>query len=396
MNNNFQVQKIDARLQPLIEVAKGASWAYDLAGRIMREQDAKFDVIVDPSQLGADEHGRIAYLSNGRFEFFEPTKVMLQQIATELGIPFRTLEKFREHGDKNLFAQVVTRMFRGYDDEFVKDPSNKKRSPKDFMLRSYRREDGGNVGRALLSNSYAPIDNIDTIESAMTAVADSGMDFVFKKHDFTDQRMYVVLEAPELSASLTDYVRTYNPPGGPRGPKELRMQMVISNSEVGRGSMQVYPRLEELVCWNGMTRRSDGYSRTHRGKKKENGFIVSNKTQRLELQAAASEITDATRYFLSEDYLQNKIAEFERASCEDVLFTESVMPNIAKELGLSEDAGALMTEHFISQGDHSHYGIARAMTSYARDLEPDARFDLEESALDIMAKASSFDHPVSK
>ena len=148
-----------------------------------------------------------------------------------------------------------------------------------FLLRLFRGDDGGEgVARAMLSDSYKTIDNLDILTAILSVVRvrDAGVQVEVEKTDLTDRRMYVDLIAPQMAALAPVLLGGYrNPFEDPRVDAQRRgagrpegelaywrgvaerdgmgydpgtepvvyAGIRISNSEVGGGAFSIVPRL---------------------------------------------------------------------------------------------------------------------------------------------------------
>ena len=92
--------------------------------------------------------------------------------------------------------------------------------------------------RAYLSNRYRRIDNID-IAGVTLPILGGLPDIRFESCQITESRMYIKAVNPRLQAEVS--------PGD-----IVQAGVIISNSEVGLGSVSIQPLIYRLVCSNGM------------------------------------------------------------------------------------------------------------------------------------------------
>lgn len=103
-------------------------------------------------------------------------------------------------------------------------------------VRMVRTIDG--TARAFLSNRYRRIDNLD-IAGIVLPVLQEMEGMHFESCQLTDSRMYIKVVNTRLEAEVV--------PGD-----IVQSGIIISNSEVGLGSVSIQPLVYRLVCSNGM------------------------------------------------------------------------------------------------------------------------------------------------
>ena len=69
-----------------------------------------------------------------------------------------------------------------------------------FFIRLFRGDNGDGVARALLSDRYKPMDNLDVLTAVLQAVQESGVDAEVVNANLTDRTMYVDVAAPQVAA----------------------------------------------------------------------------------------------------------------------------------------------------------------------------------------------------
>ena len=94
------------------------------------------------------------------------------------------------------------------------------------------------TARAFLSNRYRRIDNLD-IAGIVLPVLQEMEGMHFESCQLTDSRMYIKVVNTRLEAEVV--------PGD-----IVQSGIIISNSEVGLGSVSIQPLVYRLVCSNGM------------------------------------------------------------------------------------------------------------------------------------------------
>ena len=114
--------------------------------------------------------------------------------------------------------------------------------------------------RAFLSNRYRRIDNLDIAEIVLPVIQQME-DAYFESCQITDSRMYIKVVNKRLEAEVV--------PGD-----IVQSGVIISNSEVGLGSVNIQPLVYRLVCSNGMVVNDAQTRRTHIGRVNEAAIIA--------------------------------------------------------------------------------------------------------------------------
>jgi hypothetical protein len=133
---------------------------------------------------------------------FRPTAVFDEGLAEKLQIPVAYLRRMREQRpdlyDLNINGLLHGKSVRkaGGGVEVIHPADDRK-----FLLRLFRGDEGGEgVARAMLSDSYKTIDNLDILTAILSVVQASHMQVEIEKADLTDRRMYLDMIAPQMAA----------------------------------------------------------------------------------------------------------------------------------------------------------------------------------------------------
>ena len=190
-----------------------------------QQSKAKRDFIGQAETFHLREDGKtfeINHMLARQQEVFGTTQLFHRQVATTLGIPARYYDMMAAQKPE-LLAENVNAWFS--------DKGSR------YMIRSM---DYGNgpVARALLSDRYRRIDNME-IAAAVLPLFGGNDQYEVVSCEVTENRLYlkIVNHRLEMEVVPGDYVQA---------------GVVISNSEVGLGSVSVQPLVYRLVCTNGM------------------------------------------------------------------------------------------------------------------------------------------------
>ncbi|MEV5358719.1 DUF932 domain-containing protein [Streptomyces sp. NPDC052693] len=317
---------------------------------------------------------------------YRPTAVADEGIADKLKIPLAYLRRMRADNvpllDENVNAWLRTAPERR------------------FMLRAFRGEHGPGmrpaegVARALLSDSYKLMDNLDMLLAALDGVKQSGHPTQVTGCDLTDRRMYVRVESEAVAVQARSLLRGYRSPFDERSGDELPLisaGFVITNSEVGGGAYTITPRAVIQVCRNGMTMTRDVMRAVHLGGKQDEGVVSwSGQTQRKTLELITSKTADAVRTFLSREYVEAKVREMEDAAGKPLADPTKTIEHVTKTLSIGAEAKETILAHFIRGGQLTAGGVMQAVTSTAQTLtDADQAAALEALALPALTAAAA-------
>ena len=329
---------------------------------VKRQSESKEDYLIAPNRLRMESYGKEMFLhlsDDSGTELIEPmtiTGIAHRQIGTHLRIPAAYYDRMREERPDLLAYNANT---------WFKQESSQR------MLRTL---DGS--ARAYLSNRYRRIDNID-IAGVTLPILGGLPDIRFESCQITESRMYIKAVNPRLQAEVS--------PGD-----IVQAGVIISNSEVGLGSVSIQPLIYRLVCSNGMVINDAKTRRNHVGRaatSEEDFSIYSNETLLADDHAFVLKIKDTVRAAISEARFAQVVSRM-RESTEAMLDTKQ-LPAIVKlassSFGITEDESNGVLEHLITGGDFSLYGLANAVTRFSQDVESyDRATKLEEIGYSVM------------
>ena len=285
-----------------------------------------------------------------------------RQISTYLDIPLKYYERMRTE-DPELLAYNVNRWLQRVE-------------PAPRMLRTL---DGH--ARAFLSARYRRIDNYD-VAGIVTPVVGEMPEVQFESCELTEDFMYLKVVNPRLQ----DEVR----PGD-----VVQAGVSISNSETGRGAVNVCPMLYRLVCTNGMTVTNNAVSkmrRTHSGPRlfASNSFAACEKEVLTDDSEFVQNLREAVREAMNEARFLQFLSRM-RESAQMELNTsnlEEVVKRAAVSFRITEAESVGILQHLQTDGDYTLYGLANAVTRYSQDVESyDRASKLEEIGYTVMTMA---------
>lgn len=257
-----------------------------------------------------------------------------------------------------------------------------------YLLRTFIKPDGsGGIARALLSDSYKPIDNWDVCMKVLDVVKNyPGIQLTAA--DITDRKFYMQFSDPTVEVQAPELLKKYRD-----GNPGIIAGFVISNSEVGEGAFSVAPRAVILACKNGMTRLEERMRRVHLGSKLEQGHIQwSDRTKQRNLQLIQSQATDAINHWMSIGYLNILTGWLSDMKAIELKHPVECTKNVCSELGIVDERCEKVLSYFIHDGEISPFGIAQAVTFQAHEeVNADYQYEMESKVLELVSNVDRFD-----
>lgn len=355
----------------------------------LREQDArKQDMVVRAHQMRITPEGHLEvdtpriYSTGVGPSLYRLTPTFDSGISGKLKIPAPYLSRMREFGQTRLLAENVNAWL-------AVEPN------RPFLIRTFR-GDGNELGvaRALLSDSYALLDNLPQLLAMLKGIADRG-DEVTIDGELTDRRMIVKIVSRVESTTAPELLRNYRSPfGGRTGAEDPAVFAGASftNSEIGFGAATITPMFTVRICSNGMTITQAAKRTVHLGAKHDHGLVrYSADTLRRELAAATGRVRDAVSTFLDAEYMTRKLSEIEGRAQVEIIDPKATIEHVGRTVGYTADEQNLILAHFIRGGDTTAGGILHAVTSAAQILpDADAAYEMERNGLKALAEAASY------
>lgn len=242
-----------------------------------RQNQAKQDFISPAQGMRLREDGQtfeINHLTTSQQEVFGTTSLFHRQVASALGIPAKYYDLMQAQKPE-LLAENVNSWFAD--------------KPSSYMVRSMD-YGAGQVARALLSERYRRIDNMEIATAVLPLFAGNDQ-YEVMSCEVTENRLYlkVVNHRLEMEVRKGDIVQA---------------GVMISNSEVGLGAVSIQPLVYRLVCTSGMVVNDMGERRHHVGRQAkavEDSFaLYSDETMEAEDKAFLLKLRDTTMAAIDE------------------------------------------------------------------------------------------------
>ena len=315
-----------------------------LAQELERQLASKKDLVVPTALMrhDTDDTGTTRLVveeGNGPVRY-GVTPLARRQLADKLKIPYAYFERMRGEQPVLLDRNVNT---------WLQSDDDRR------MLRTL----DGNV-RAVLSERYRRLDNFDLAESVLPILRQLP-EVRFESVELTETRMYLKCVTPRLKLEMS--------PGD-----IVQAGVVISNSEVGQGTLSVQPLLYRLVCRNGLIASDRALRKTHVGRAlgtDDDGITVfKDDTLRADDKAFFLKVRDVVQAAVSETtFLQ--AAQKMQLTLGIPLIGDPVktVEVLAQRYALNDSERVGVLRHLISEGDLSGYGLVNAVTHYSQEVE---------------------------
>jgi hypothetical protein len=400
---------------PAILTTRNATLA-DMVAILRSQRARRLDVVAPAAAIHAHEgnlviSGAVQHMTadgvTSAAGTYRPTKVADEGVAAKLGINLAYLRRLREQRldlwDANVNGWLHGNDLAGY-------PSDDRA----FLVRLFQADgDGLGVARAVLSDSYKVIDNLDALMATLDGIRQAGTEVEFDGLDVTERRLYARVVAPQVRAYAPALLSGYRSPFGgqvyipgrtwtpeqaraaaaregrgyePGAEPVLFAGFVITNSEVGDGAWSITPRIVAEICGNGLQITADVARAVHLGSKHEEGVVrYTADTLEKELALITARARDAVATFLSSQYLEAKVSDIARKAGVPVRHPEDTVRHVAKAAKFSDETADAILAHFIRGGQLTAGGVMQAVTSVAQTIDDaDTAHDLEAQALRVM------------
>ena len=315
-----------------------------LAQELERQLASKQDLLVPSAQMfhttNLKGSATIVIKVAGVDKYYGITELARRQLAEKLKIPFPYFERMRSEQPELLDYNVNTWL----------SSSNERR-----MLRTL-----DDRVRAVLSERYRRLDNFDLMEHVLP-ILQSLPGSRIESMELTETRMYLKVVSEQTQYEIT--------PGD-----IVQAGVVISNSEVGQGTLSVQPLVYRLICKNGLIANDRALKKTHLGRILESesdaAVLFEEDTLRADDKAFFLKVRDVVQACVSDASFRLAAEKMQKTLgiklVGDPVKTVEVLAN-RYALNDSERAGVL--RHLIGEANLSGYGLINAVTGYSQEID---------------------------
>ena len=314
---------------------------------LQRQNEAKRDFIGPAQSFTLLPDGvtfEITHRNTGEMETFGTSDLFHRQIGSTLGIPAKYYDMMRTQ-KPDLLAENVNAWF-----------GDREQS---YMIRSMD-YGTGRIARALLSDRYRRIDNLEVATAVLPLFAgQEGMEVVSCEVTESRLALKIVNHRLEMAVVPGDYVQA---------------GVMISNSEVGLGAVSVQPLVYRLVCSNGAIVNDFGERKAHVGraaKAMEDSFnLYSDEAKQAEDRAFLLKLRDITMAALEEARFAQIVGKLQDATHAKITGrVQDVIELTGKTYDLNQPEQDNVLNYLIQGGDLSLYGLSNAITRASQDVE---------------------------
>lgn len=227
--------------------------------------------------------------------------------------------------------------------------------------------------RAVLSPKYRPLDNFDLAQAVLPKL--HTLNAQVMSAELTETRMYIKAILPELSDTLPDgmaWGSGHNQIAEYRGNEagKLVAAIVISNSEVGAGTLRVEPSVFTTWCTNLAVMKAAAMRKYHVGRSFEadhNWEVFRDETREADDRAFFMKVSDVTASAFDRTTFQAAIAQIRQATTMKIESRElpAVIEVAAQRLALPAGSQNDVLTFLAQGGDFSKWGLSSAITAVA-------------------------------
>jgi hypothetical protein len=249
--------------------------------------------------------------------------------------------------------------------------------------------------RAVLSPKYRPLDNYELANAVIPTLIKHKVQIV--SSELTETRMYIKGILPELSDELPTGLqfgvghsavtgsRTYGRDG------KLVAAIVISNSDLGNGSLRVEPSVFTTWCTNLAILMAAAMKKYHVGRSNEAGedfSIYRDETREATDRAFFMRVTDVVRSAFNEDAFKAAVNQIRDAAKTEIKSKDlpTVVEVAVRQLALPVATSNSILTALARGGDLTKWGLSSAITEVAGEVESyEVATQLERAGGEVLA-----------
>ena len=335
----------------------------ELGIELQRQRNARKDYIADTRTLEMESNDQGAtmriFIDDTPHEF-SVSDIAHQQIASRLQIPYRYYQKMQTEYPRLLDENVNS--------WFAKNGERR-------MVRVL-----DNQVRAFLSDRYRRLDNLELCTAVLPIINEmKGVEIM--SCYVTDRHLYLKVVNKKLKAEVAvgDVVQA---------------GFVISNSEVGLGSLKVEPLIYRLVCKNGLIMKDFSQKRYHVGKQVTGDNdaayeIYSDATLAQDDKAFFMKVQDTVRCAVDETKFQMGVDRMRQAMNIPINANPiQAVEELADRFQITQNERGDILRQLFMGNDNSRYGLINAVTAASKLASTYERAtDLERIGGELLASS---------
>lgn len=301
-----------------------------------------------------------------------------KQVATHLGIPQPYYERMMAQ-QPHLLAENMNTWLHAEGDE----------------RRMVRTLDG--QVRAFMSQKYRPLDNFELAEAVLPKLVQLGVEVT--SCELTETRMYIKGILPELCDALPEgaawgsgHMQVAEYRGNQAG--KVVAAIVISNSEIGAGTLRVEPSVFTTWCTNLAIISQAAMRKYHIGRSSEANedfSIYRDETREANDKAFFLKVADVTSAAFNRDIFAAAVERIKLAAGAKIVSDDlpAVVSMVVETLALPERTTSGILTQLARGGDLSKWGLSSAITAVANGTgDYETATELERAGGKVLALAA--------
>lgn len=230
--------------------------------------------------------------------------------------------------------------------------------------------------RAFMSHKYRPLDNFELANAILPKLLQLNVSIA--SCELTETRMYIKAILPDLSDALpagaawgSGHVRVAGFDGE---PGKVVAAIVISNSEVGAGSLRVEPSVFTTWCSNLAVMEEAAMKKYHVGRSADvldDFSVFRDETRQADDRAFWLKVQDVTAAAFDRKVFEAAVAQIRKAADTPIVSNnlQAVVDATVEVLALPEKVGAGIMGMLARGGDLSQWGLSSAITAVANTAD---------------------------
>ncbi len=218
-----------------------------------------------------------------------------------------------------------------------------------------------NQVRAVLSDSYRPLDNFDLAEAVLPKLSQLGA--TVQSGEVTERRFYL--------KAVTDRIQ-----GEVKRGDVIQAGVAISNSEIGEGSLWVQSLDFRLACLNGMI-SEQAIRKAHLGRGSRGQDAIEDareffrdETRIADDRAFFLKVQDAVSAMFNQVRFDERIKKYAASTAVAIEADPvKVVEVTGARFGWNDVERSSVLQHLIRGGDLSVWGMANAVTRASQDVD---------------------------